>query len=166
MLSLGIGKPSGNPPGKPPGKPPSLMLSLPKGGNPPKPKGFSPRLSPEVVTLRVSSSMVMSFLVLMPRQPSPVATMLRVPLPENSSLSLDQMTAALWLAVSLQAVMVSVFTVPLAATTSTFFLFFRSNGAPSRLVRFRPSSFILAFPADFSRSCPSSLLPFNKRVSL
>ena len=144
------------PPGKSPpksgiGKPPRLVLSFPKGGNPPpksgiwlksgisppkpgnppKPKGFSPRLSPEVVTLSVRSSIVMSFLVLIPRQPSPVAMMLSVPLPDNSNLSFAQMTAALWFAVSLQAVIVSVFSVPLTASTSTFFLFRRSRGAPS-----------------------------------
>ena len=152
--------------GIPPGKPPNIVLSLPNPPKSPKPKGFSPRLSPEVVTLSVRSSIVMSFLVLIPLQPSPVAMMLSVPLPESNSLSLAQITAALWLTVSLQAVMESVFSVPLAATTSTFFLFFRSSGAPSWLVRFSPWSVTLALPAVFRVSCPLSLLPFNSRVSL
>ena len=159
------------------------MLSFPNGGNwlksgispspnpgnppkPPKPKGFSPRLSPEVVTLSVSSSIAMSFFVLMPRQPSPVAMTLSSPLPLNSSLPFAQIVAALWFAVSLQAVMVSAFFVPLAATTSTFFLFLRSSGAPSWLVSVRLSSVIFALPAVFNMSCPLSLFPVSLSVSL
>ena len=134
VLSAGAPNPP-KPPmgGKPPpksGKPPS-----PKSGmsppNPPNLKGFSPRWLPDVVTLRVRSSIVILSLHLMPRHPSPVATMLRVPLPERRILSFAQMTADLLLAVSLQAVRVSVFSVPLAASISTFFLFFSQRGAPS-----------------------------------
>ena len=154
------------------GKPP------PKSGNPPSPKsgmsppnlpnlkGFLPRWLPDVVTLRVRSSIVILSLHLMPRHPSPVATMLRVPLPERRILSFAQMTADLLLAVSLQAVRVSVFSVPLAASISTFFLFFSQRGAPSWLVRSSLFSFTFALPSVLRMSCPSLLLPLTATVSL
>ena len=72
----------------------------------------------EATSLPVASSMVMSSFDLMPRHPSPVAMTLRVPFPESRILSFAQMVAALLLAVSLQAAMQSVFSVPLATATS------------------------------------------------
>ena len=102
----------------------------------------------------------------MPLQPSPFARTLRVPVPENFTLSFAQMTAALWLAVSLQAVTVSVLFVPFVAVISTFFLFFSHRGAPSWLVSCKSFSFTFAFPSVLRMSCPLSLFPLSRTVSL